>query len=381
MLIDRRLVSHFDWGLFGVVMLIPLLALIVLYSAAHDPDSSSYVFSWLPLQTSSPAALKQALFFLVGVAAMFTALSLSPQFFFKSAYLIYAVCILALVSVGVYGVVSHGARRWISIGGFVLQPAEAMKVGLIFAMARFLSKFPPPRGGYGFLQCLLPFLIFIVPMVLIMKQPDLGTSLAVGGIGFMMVVFMGIRRKALISMLFSGLAIIVFAWNWLHPYQQRRVKVLFDPEADRLGAGYQIIQSKIAVGSGGFWGKGYLQGTQTQLQFLPEHTTDFVFSVLAEEWGFVGCTVVLLLYLFLMYRLLRVVQRSHSLFAGLVAFGVAAYIFFHAMVNIGMVIGLLPVVGLPLPLFSAGGSSIMSVLFLLGVVLGISMRRSVFVRS
>ncbi len=218
-------------------------------------------------------------------------------------------------------------------------------------------------------------------MALIMKQPDLGTSLAVGGIGFMMVVFMGIRRKALISMLFSGLAIIVFAWNWLHPYQQRRVKVLFDPEADRLGAGYQIIQSKIAVGSGGFWGKGYLQGTQTQLQFLPEHTTDFVFSVLAEEWGFVGCTVVLLLYLFLMYRLLRVVQRSHSLFAGLVAFGVAAYIFFHAMVNIGMVIGLLPVVGLPLPLFSAGGSSIMSVLFLLGVVLGISMRRSVFVRS
>jgi rod shape determining protein RodA len=197
----------------------------------------------------------------------------------------------------------------------------------------------------------------------------------------MMVVFMGIRRKALISMLLSGLAIIVFAWNWLHPYQQRRVKVLFDPEADRLGAGYQIIQSKIAVGSGGFWGKGYLQGTQTQLQFLPEHTTDFVFSVLAEEWGFVGCTVVLLLYLFLMYRLLRVVQRSHSLFAGLVTFGVAAYIFFHAMVNIGMVIGLLPVVGLPLPLFSAGGSSIISVLFLLGVVLGISMRRSVFVRS
>lgn len=381
MLIDRRLVNHFDWGLLIAVLAIPLFALIVLYSAAHDPDSSSYVFSWLPVRTSSPAALKQALFFLAGIFALLIALTLSPQFFYKAAYPVYALCIVALVAVAMYGSVSHGARRWISVGGFVLQPAEAMKVGLIFAMARFLSTSPPARGGYGFVQCLAPFLVFVIPMGLVMKQPDLGTSLAIGGIGFLMVVFVGIKKKALISMVVSGLVVVGFAWNWLHPYQQRRVKVLFDPEADRLGAGYQIIQSKIAVGSGGFWGKGYMQGTQTQLQFLPEHTTDFVFSVLAEEWGFVGCTVVLLMYLFLLYRILRVVHRSHSLFTALVAFGAVAYIFFHVMVNIGMVIGLLPVVGLPLPLFSVGGSSMISILFVLGVVLGISMRRSVFARS
>jgi rod shape determining protein RodA len=171
------------------------------------------------------------------------------------------------------------------------------------------------------------------------------------------------------------------AWHSLHAYQQRRVMVLFDPEADPKGSGYHINQSKIAVGSGQVFGKGYFNGTQTQLEFLPEHTTDFIFSVLAEEWGFVGCMTVVLVYFAFLMRMLRVVQRSKDLFQALVAFGVTAWFFFHVFINIGMVVGILPVVGIPLPLFSYGGSALLSGLFGIGIVLGLAMRRLTYGRT
>ena len=378
MFIDRRVLSQFDFVLLLTGLLIPILGLIVLYSAGFDPDAKSFAPSWLPLQIQSEAFFKQALFLVFGTIVLLFALAIPSQTLHRYAYPIYGICIVLLISVLVFGSVSHGAKRWLSLGGITFQPSEAMKLGLILGLARYLSKHPPKYGGYGFLALIIPFCFFLIPMALIFRQPDLGTALSVGAIGFSMVLFMGIRIKSLIIMTISLLIAIYPAWNFLKPYQQRRVLALINPDQDPLGSGYHIIQSKIAVGSGEIFGKGFLGGTQTQLEFLPEHTTDFVFSVLSEEWGFVGATFIIALYLLFLYRMLRVAQKSRDLFASLVCFGVAATIFFHAFVNIGMVVGLLPVVGLPLPLFSYGGSSVLSTMFSLGIVLGIGMRRLTF---
>lgn len=380
MIIDRKLVSHFDWVLFGFSLLIPLLSLVVLYSAGYDPNKLQQAFSWLPLEVHSPTFLKQVIFILIGLVMMAIGISLSPQFMHRYAYLVYSGCVLALLVVLALGSEAKGAQRWLSFGGITFQPSEVMKFGVILALARYLARHPPRTGGaYGFVQILVPFMIFGLPMVLIMRQPDLGTALAIGAVGFSMVLFMGIRFKALLIMFLAVVFSVVPAWEFvLKPYQKNRVRVLFDPDADPLGAGYHIIQSQIAVGSGALTGKGFLQGTQTQLEFLPEHTTDFIFSVLAEEWGFVGCALVLFLFFCLIYRMLKVVLRSKDLYSSLVAFGLAAQIFFNAIINIGMVIGMLPVVGLPLPLFSYGGTSLLSTMFAVGIVLGVSMRRLSF---
>mgnify|MGYP003593123464 CR=1 FL=1 len=216
-------------------------------------------------------------------------------------------------------------------------------------------------------------------MGLIVIQPDLGTALSIGIVGFCMVLFMGIRVRSLVTMAVAVIGVLIPFWEvLLKPYQKRRILVLFNPDVDPLGSGYHIIQSKIAVGSGLLFGKGFMQGTQTQLEFLPEHTTDFIFSVLAEEWGFVGSITLIALFLFMFYHLLRVVMRSRDLFAGLVAFGISAQIFVNAFINMAMVVGILPVVGIPLPLVSYGGTSLMSMMLSIGVVLGISMRRHLF---
>ena len=378
MRIDRRLFAHFDWNLFGITMLLPFLGLVVLYSAGYDPDVNHQLFSWLPISVQSLTFARQVGNLGLGLLAMFVALSIPPQIWHRFAYAIYAACIALLIGVVLFGVVSNGARRWLAIGGLVLQPAEVTKMGVILILARYLSKRPPPPGGYGFRQLIVPLLIIGLPMGLIIRQPDLGTALVVGGVGMMMLLFVGIRPKVLLIAASVVMLAAYPVWHVLHPYQQRRVIALIDPDADPLGSGYHIIQSKIAVGSGSLFGKGYLQGTQTQLEFLPEHTTDFVFSVLAEEWGFVGCFVVICLYLVFLSRLLRVVQRSRDAFTALLTFGVVSKIFFHAAVNIGMVVGLLPVVGIPLPLFSYGGSSMIATMFSVGLVLGISMRRLLF---
>lgn len=379
MLIDRRLLSQFDWPLLALGVFIPLLGLVVLYSAGYDPDSTAHAISWLPAAIRSMAFEKQSLFLLIGFLSLAIGMACSPQFLTRHAYIIYALCVLALVAVFFIGTVSNGSRRWINLGIVNLQPAETMKLGLILALARYLSRNPPRPGGYRFLQLFGPGSFFVIPMGLIMYQPDLGSALSLGAIGFAMVLFMGIHTKSLVIMVLVVAAAIYPAWHALHPYQQRRVEVLFNPNIDPRGSGYHIIQSKIAVGSGQAFGKGYLKGTQTQLEFLPEHTTDFVFSVLAEEWGFVGCTSILFLYFLFLYRMMRVVARSKDLFSALVVFGIGAWFFFHVSINIGMVVGILPVVGIPLPLFSYGGSAVLSSMFAIGLALGFGMRRLYYV--
>jgi rod shape determining protein RodA len=394
MFIDRRMFAQFDWKLLIVSLLIPSLGLIVLFSAGHNPDIANLAPDWLPfaLVIQSPSFVRQFIFMLIGIVALIVGFSISPAWMMRNAYLFYGLALIMLIAVLELGHVSQGSRRWLSMGGFNLQPSEVMKLAVIFAMARYLSKNPPglikgkktsQRGyySYKFKELFVPFLIFLAPMVFVIKQPDLGTALSIGAIGFLMVLFMGIRVRALVFMaLFMGASLIP-AWGMLEPYQQRRVKALFDPYSDPAGSGYHIIQSQIAVGSGSLLGEGFMKGTQSQLNFLPEHTTDFIFSVLAEEWGFIGSVLVLLMYALLLFLIFRVALRSKDLFMTLVAAGVGISLFFHIFVNVGMVIGILPVVGLPLPLFSYGGSSIVTTMFSLGLVMGVSMRRLFFLSA
>lgn len=378
MWIDRRTIAQFDWGLLGAIFAVALVGLINLYSASYDPDTVYPLFSWLPIEVHSQAFGRQLVFLGVGLVALLVVLSVPAQFFHRYAYVFYAVCIILLVAVLFAGIVVNGSRRWLSFGGFNLQPAEPMKLGLVLALGRYLAANPPKPGGYLWRQLVVPAGMVALPMFLIIKQPDLGSALSVGIVGGAMILFMGVHRRLLAICVLVALVGAPPAWHFLHPYQQGRIVTLFNPDADPRGSGYHIIQSKIAVGSGELLGKGYIQGTQTQLEFLPEHTTDFVFSVVAEEWGFVGCLGVLGLYGFLVFRLLRVVARSKDLYGSLITLGVTAMLFFHSAINIGMVIGLLPVVGIPLPLFSHGGSSVLSTMIGMGVALGVSMRRYLF---
>lgn len=379
---DRSLPLQFDWILLALTAAIPIGGLIVLYSAGFDPEYVHEVLGWEVLTVRSQIFLKQLVFFCGGLAALGIAMSIPARLWFRFSYVIYFIFLLLLVAVLVYGTVTNGSKRWLSFGVFNLQPSELVKLGVILALGRFLSKFPPRSGLYRLTEILVPTGIFLLPMAFILVQPDLGTALVVGAIGMSMILFIGVRLRVILTGAVGALLSAGAAWIWvLRDYQKRRVLTLFDPAQDPQGSGWQIIQSKIAVGSGELFGKGFLQGSQTQLEFLPERSTDFIFCVLAEEWGFLGSVTLLALYCFLIARMMQIVLRSRDLFSSLVIVGVAAMIFFHAAVNLGMVVGLLPVVGLPLPLFSYGGSSLLTTMFSIGIVMGLAMNRSVFTQG
>lgn len=379
MLIERRPLHHFDWPLFFLVMAIPLGGLVVLGSAGYDPDTSIPLLGFESLTLHSKPLLKQGLFLLFGLAVLFSATGVSSRFWYRYAYWIYGGSIALLLGVFLYGSISHGSRRWISVAGYNFQPSELAKIALVLALARYMSKAPPRRFRYGFSELLIPFCIIALPMGLILEQPDLGTALAVGAIGGLMLLFAGVQGKTLFGLFVAGTGAVMAAWFWvLRPYQKLRVMTMFNAESDPQGSGWHIIQSKIAVGSGELFGKGYLRGSQGQLEFLPERTTDFIFCVLAEEFGFVGSIVLLALYVLLLLRMLQLVLRTRELFPALVIFGVGAMLFFHTIVNLGMVLGYFPVVGIPLPLFSYGGSSLLIFCLSLGIVFGLVMRRTVF---
>jgi rod shape determining protein RodA len=375
MLIDRRHFGQFDYLLLGLLLCVPALGLVILYSAGYDPEGRVIAFSWFPIRIESYAFAKQFCFVILGIFLAAIAVAIPTQFYFKYAYLFYAGCLLTLLVVDLMGFVAKGSQRWLDLGPFSIQPSEPTKLAVILCMARYLSRNFPKSGGYSLKEAIIPFLLFIVPGLLIAGQPDLGTALMVMGIGTAMTLFCGVRLKVILGLTLVATLSFYPAWLSLHDYQKRRVMVLLDPDADPRGSGYHIIQSKIAVGSGSLFGKGYLQGTQSQLEFLPEHTTDFIFSVLAEEWGFFGCMILLTVYLCFLARLFWLVSASKDLFPSLAILGVALYFFIQSSVNVGMVIGLLPVVGLPLPMISYGGSSMLSCMISLGIVLGMNMRR------
>jgi rod shape determining protein RodA len=374
-MLDRRLLQKIDWMLLASVLSVPLIGLIVLFSAGYNHSSDLPITDISSLYLKSPSFSKQLMFLLIGVIIMVAAASIPSRWYFTLAPVVYSASVTLLILVALFGTVVKGSRRWLDLGPINLQPAELTKMGVILALARILSKLPPPRGGYNFIQLLSPAILFLVPMALIMKQPDLGTALSLGAVASSMILFAGIRPKLLVALIFGAMLTLIPLWHSLHQYQKNRIVALFNSEADPRGTGYHIIQSKIAVGSGELFGKGYLKGSQTQLEFLPEHTTDFIFSVLAEEWGFLGCVCVICMYLILVWMLIRVTLKVRDTFSVYLVVGVTSQIAFHAFVNMGMVVGLLPVVGIPLPMFSYGGSSLLSTLFGIGLVFGVYVRR------
>ncbi len=382
MLIDRRLVTNFDWKLVTIILLIPIMGIVILYSAGFNPVDTIRLVegSLFNIEIKSIPAFKQFIYILVGFFVMIIVSSIPTDFFKKYAYVFYIITLVTLVAVMVYGGISKGSRRWIDFGTLKLQPSEFAKLFTMLAMAKYLSVHTT-REALNLKHLIFPLLLVFLPFLLIVIQPDLGTSLAVMFPAIAMILFVGVKFKILLFTGITFLSSLFPLWKFLEPYQKRRVIALFNPDFDPLGAGYHIIQSKIAVGSGGLFGKGFLKGTQTQLQFLPEHTTDFIFSVLAEEWGFIGCLFLIFLYFILLYRIFSIAVKSGNLFSSLVCVGVASYLFFHILVNIGMVLGVLPVVGIPLLLFSYGGSSVISTMFSLGIVLGISIRKGFWKKS
>jgi rod shape determining protein RodA len=363
---DRRLLTHFDWVLLFLVCLLTGVGILNLYSATS---------TWS--QAATPVYIKQ--FYWLGIGLVIS-ISISLFDYRKLEYFatpLYVLNVLLLVAVLVFGKTTMGATRWLNLGFFNLQPSEVMKIVIIIVMARYFSV-KDQVLGYNLKELGVPFALLGVPVLLIMKQPDLGTSMLVIFIAVTMALFAGIQRRTLIVLGLMSIASAVGGWFLLHGYQKRRILTFIDPERDPLGAGYHIIQSKIAVGSGGLFGKGFMQGTQSQLSFLPERHTDFAFSVFAEEWGFTGCLILLLLYLLLVAWGIYTAQRASDLFGMYLALGVSAMLFWHIVVNLGMVIGLLPVVGVPLPLFSYGGTSMVTTMIGVGVLLNVSMRRFMF---
>jgi len=363
----ERLGSNFQWGYLLLLLAICGCGLLVLSSAGYDPEAGE-----------SRAMQKQALSMALGIGAFFLACFGSSNFWRRSAWLIYGVCLALLIFILAEGVVAGGARRWLDLGFFRMQPSEFMKIGLILCLARVLSSDRAPQDGHTLKTLFIPALTLIVPAALTLIQPDLGTALCQCLVGGSMIFLAGVKRRTIFTMATVAAVGAFPAWHSLKQYQRNRILNFISPELDPLASGYHAIQSKIAVGSGSWLGKGYLKGTQTQLRFLPEQTTDFLFSVLAEEWGFLGTMLVLVLYIVLIYRMLMVSSRAADRFSAMVTFGVAALFFWQVVVNVGMVTGTLPVVGITLPLLSYGGSSVLTLMFAAGLVAGVHSRRFLF---
>ena len=301
--------------------------------------------------------------------SMFLVLSfVRVSFWYRQAYIFYILGILLLLLVIFFGISASGSKRWINFFIMNLQPSELMKIAIIVCFARYYHRIQSSDiQSYKYL--LQPIILLLIPCYLVITQPDLGTAILIAGSGLAIIWLAGLNLKYFV---YSGLILLVslpFVISFLKPYQKSRILTFFNPDRDPLGAGYQIIQSKIAIGSGGFLGKGFLQGTQSYLEFLPEKHTDFIFTLFSEEFGFVGSMVLILLYALLIYRIIRIGFSSRSFFAKLYCFGFASALFLYIFVNIAMVVGLLPIVGAPLPIMSYGGSSMLSIMLGLGIVM------------
>tara|TARA_B100001248_G_scaffold49964_1_gene32248 strand:+ start:2818 stop:3948 length:1131 start_codon:yes stop_codon:yes gene_type:complete len=343
-----------DYFLILIIILIGVISVFAIYSTERG-EFSFYTKNHL---------LRFLVFF-----GMFLVLSfVRITFWYKNAYFFYAVCVFLLFITLFFGLMASGSRRWLDLYFLNLQPSEIMKIAIIVCFARYYHRIQTAEiQNYKFI--LVPIILLLIPCYLVVQQPDLGTSILIAGTGIIIIWLAGLNIKYFV---YSGLLLIVslpFAVSLLKPYQKSRILTFFNPDRDPLGAGYQIIQSKIAIGSGGFFGKGFLKGTQSYLEFLPEKHTDFIFTLFSEEFGFLGSIILLLLYILLIYRIIIIGFYSKSFFSKLFCFGFASGIFLYIFVNISMVLGLLPIVGAPLPIMSYGGSSMLSIMLGLSIVM------------
>ncbi len=362
-MIDRRLLVNIDWTLLITAVLISVIGVFNIYSSTY-PYAGNY----------TPLFVKQIYWLLIGIGLAVLILSFDYRTLILAAYPFYGFCILSLIAVLFFGSAPSGAQRWLNFGFFNYQPSELTKIGLILALTRFFTHNDTSQG-YGLRDLLIPFLLLGIPVFFIFKQPDLGTVVLLAFIFLSFLIFIGLRPRTWVILGIAVAGVAPLLWHFLKDYQKMRLMTFLNPDLDPLKTGYHIIQSKIAVGSGTFLGKGYLNGTQSQLHFLPEQQTDFVFSVWAEEWGFVGSFILICLFLLLLSRGLKIARTSKDKAGALLAASISAMLFWQTFINIGMVVGIVPVVGVTLPLFSYGGTSILTTLMSIGILMNISMRR------
>ena len=351
-------------------LLILIITLFLIGLAALFSISNGDFYSW---------PLKHSQRFLLGLIIFFVVILFDLRIIFGYAYVIFILSIISLAIIPFFGIESNGATRWISIAGISLQPSEFVKYTLILALAKYFHSI---NNDNSFIKTLIvPLIISTVPVLLVITQPDLGTALIIllGGISLFWIS--GLNYKYFIAGVFSIICALPVLWQYLKEYQKDRVLTFFNPERDPLGNGYHIMQSKIALGSGGIFGKGYMEGTQSHLNFLPEMQTDFIFTMIGEEFGFLGTLVLLLIYAALIVVSIRLALKSRSLFSKYLSLGVCNVFFIYVFVNIGMVTGLLPVVGVPLPFISYGGSSMLAVMFGFGLLMNCYINRNIIIEK
>ena len=354
-----------NYPLLGLIITLFFVGLAALYSISNGDFNS-----W---------PLKHSQRFILGLIIFFLVIFFDLRLIFGYAYVIFFLSIISLVIIPFFGIESNGATRWINIAGISLQPSEFVKYTLILALAKYFHSI---NNDSSFIKTLIiPLIITIVPVLLVITQPDLGTALIIllGGISLFWIS--GLNYKYFIVGVFSILCSLPVLWQYLKDYQKDRVLTFFNPERDPLGNGYHIMQSKIALGSGGIFGKGYMEGTQSHLNFLPEMQTDFIFTMLGEEFGFIGTLLLLLIYAALIMISIRLALKSRSLFSKYLSLGVCNVFFIYVFVNIGMVTGLLPVVGVPLPFISYGGSSMLAVMFGFGLLMNCYINRNIIIEK
>ncbi|MBU3823917.1 MAG: rod shape-determining protein RodA [Candidatus Oceanisphaera merdipullorum] len=354
---NRRSLSeilHIDWPLFLALCCLLSASLVILYSASGEDTDT---------------LIRQALRCGLSFVVMLGLAQFPPSFYARWSPPVFVFAVMLLVLVVLVGDVGKGAQRWLELGSFRFQPSEVMKLVMPMMIATYISRYPLPPS---LLQIFVALTMVMVPTLLIARQPDLGTSLLVAASGLFVIFLAGLSWRLILAAAVAVAAFLPPLWFFLmHDYQKRRVLTLLNPESDPLGAGYHIIQSKIAIGSGGLWGKGWLQGTQSQLEFLPERHTDFIFAVLAEEFGLIGVCLLVLLYLFIIWRGLYISMQAQGAFPRLLGGALTLTFFVYVFVNIGMVSGLLPVVGVPLPLISYGGTSMVTLMAGFGILMSV----------
>lgn len=366
---ERNFVSRLDIRLILLIFCLNVIGLFNLYSATHGPHSRDV----------EPLFVQQIVWLLGGWTVFFILTFLDYLWVNKIVWLIYILNVGALVYTDLVGKVVLGGQRWIDLHFFRYQPSETMKLCIILLLARILVHRNPMGPGMGLRELLIPAILIFVPFALTVKQPDLGTAMMLLFIGGTMLYFSKIKKTILLFIAALTLIAVPMAWKYgLKEYQRNRIFTFLSPDRDPQGTGYNSIQSKIAVGSGKFLGKGFRMGTQSQLEFLPERHTDFIYSVLSEEWGFLGSIIVLITFAFLFKVCFEISLQARDKYGALIVIGVTGYIFWHMFINIGMVIGLLPIVGVPLPLLSYGGSSMLTTMAGLGLVSSIAYRRYLF---